>query len=192
MAEETMFDWTMLSKEVSFILKAFIIFDTEVENSVQTLEEFYSLAMRFYKKICSDITFFFYFSIFSSVHSFYMCNCGEEYLFPTILYILNVLILLGWNSPLIKLSCIYRISVTVTQLHVVGGTVRRLRLSQWYRRPCPHRPTATDQHSPRGVTGAREAVFPQPVVAQDVGGGRNPGSRQGSAGRSVCVPKLHC
>lgn len=51
--------------------------------------------------------------------------CFEGYLFPPCLYISNVSILLDGSSPLMKLSCVHRISVTVTQQRVVGGTVRR-------------------------------------------------------------------
>lgn len=58
-----------------------------------------------------------------------------------------------------------------------GGAVYRLYCF------CP----AHDGCSPGScLPGARAAVFTQPVVAQDVGGRRDQGSREGSEGRSVC------
>lgn len=94
------------------------------------------------------------------------------------------------------------ISVTVTQQRALGGAVGPARLGS----ACTaclgvhvrsdhseHSEHSDQQLCPRGAAGAREAVLPQPVVAQDVGGGgRDPGPRQGSAGRSVRVSELQC
>lgn len=53
------------------------------------------------------------------------CFYFQWYSCPPCMHIFNISILLGGSSPAPKLSCVHRISVTVTQQRVVGGTVRR-------------------------------------------------------------------